>query len=84
MHDEANRTSQSSIRLTAVEAREGDNVTIIHTKPFSRRKHYQLHSIQRRIADQDGKMSVLEKIEVEPIRKGVMEELEGLKDAVRA
>jgi hypothetical protein len=59
-------------------------VTIIHSKPFSRRKHYQLHSIQRRIADQDGKMTVLEKIEVEPIRRGVMEELEGLKEGARA
>jgi hypothetical protein len=61
------------------EAQEGDKVTIVHSKPFSRRKHYQLHSIQRRIADQDGKMTVMEHIDVEPIRKGVMDELEGLK-----
>jgi hypothetical protein len=68
--------------LTHSEAKEGDKVTIIHSKPFSRRKHYQLHSIQRRIADQDGKMTILEKIDVEPIhnvegagRKGVLETL---------
>jgi hypothetical protein len=29
-------------------------------------------------------MTVLEKIEVEPIRRGVMEELEGLKEDARA
>jgi hypothetical protein len=72
------------IKLIETEAREGDKVTIIHSKPFSRRKHYQLHSIQRRIADADGKMTVLEKIEVEPIRKGVMEELADLKQGATA
>jgi hypothetical protein len=62
-----------------LEAREGDKVTIIHSKPFSRRKHYQLHSIQRRIADADGKMTVMQQIEVEPIQKSVLGELEVLK-----
>lgn len=63
------------------EAREGDKVTIVHSKPFSRRKHYQLHSIQRRIADQDGKMTVLEKIDVEPIRQG--EDAKGVLETLR-
>lgn len=67
-----------------VEAREGDKVTIVHSKPFSRRKHYQLHSIQRRIADAEGKMTVLQKIDVEPLKmerndKGVLETIQGLR-----
>lgn len=67
-----------------VEAREGDKVTILHSKPFSKRKSYQLHSIQRRIPDQDGKMTVLQKIDVEPIRferseKGVLETVQGMR-----
>lgn len=59
-------------------------MTIIHSKPFSRRKHYQLHSIQRRIPDAEGKMTVLQKIDVEPLKvernaKGVLETIQGMR-----
>lgn len=59
-------------------------MTIVHSKPFSKRKHYQLESIQRRIPDQDGKMTRLQKIDVEPIKfersaQGVLETIQGMK-----
>jgi hypothetical protein len=78
VHDELDRTCCTTeiCRIDEIEAREGDRVTIIHSKPFSRRKHYQLHSIQRRIADQEGKMTLSDKVLVEPVMQGrVMEEL---------